>query len=393
LEVESSDWRALIQDPYAQDLAKPCGLEVGGARYDEVCQVSLHGGTSREFRKKSLRVELPEDAPYPGYARKTNLRAEYNDPSFLRNWLGLQLFRRMTGIPTPRARFVKLELNGEYYGLMVEMERIGGKFLREHGRDELQSMYEPDPDRHLFADGASAFVPLPDPALYPLAYQKHTGVEGDYSDLRALIEGALAGDWEESQALGVGQTRRLRELLDVEGFIDYLAVMALLQNHDHVKKNSYLSWQRDARGAWRWEIYPWDLDLTLGCLWDEATQDTLCDSLTLDEDPIRGRIPEGEPLIYPFLPFANLMIHLVAQDPALRSFLGWRVCQMLDDRFWWERLPVYLDAMEVVAREGASEDRRDLNETPQDHAQAVEQLRTFLRKREQFLRQYFACPL
>ena len=74
------------------------------------------------------------------------------------------------------------------YGLMLEVERIDGEFLDARGLDSSQSMYEADSDLEYTIRGISNMVPLPETSLYPLGYDKKTGISDDYTDLIDLIE-------------------------------------------------------------------------------------------------------------------------------------------------------------------------------------------------------------
>ncbi len=393
LELAPEDWDYLHADPYDRTRVKPCRVTVHGTVYDQGCEIRIRGGASRDFPKKSFRIEFPEDAPHPGFTRKINLRAEYNDRTFLRNWLSYQMFARTTRLPTPDVRHVKLYLNGEFYGVFTEIERIASGFLDKRGKNKDSSMYEPDPPRELFVQGVTAFVPLPQEEMYPQVFQKAAGDEGEYGDLHELIEETVWGDVSDSLLSGQVRTARMRERIDIPMLVDYLAGMAVVQNQDHVKKNFYFSWQRGDDGRFRWEFYPWDLELSFGCLWSEEDQNTLCRELVFDGDPLRGKIPSGYPIEFPFEPFASVLIHMVLEDPELRAFFELRVCEMLNSDFWQARLPSYIDGQAARLREAVSQDVRDMNESEQEFDDAVEGLHTYMREREAFLRGRFGCPL
>jgi spore coat protein H len=392
LEIAPEDWRELYANPY-EDLEQPCALVVDGVRYVQGCTVRVRGGTSRDYPKKSLRIKFPRGAAHPGLSRRINLRSEYNDPTYLRTWLGYEVFRRLTDLPTPRTRFVRLSLNGEFYGLFQEVEYVGEDFLEARGLDGGRPMYEADPEVEDFRAGVTAMVPLPEPALYAAGWQQKTGPETGLADLRYLIERVLAQDMANLAPGTWGPTRasNLAEHAHLPRVLDYLAVMAVIQNHDHVKKNFHISRQVGPDGRERWEIYPWDLDLSFGCLWDEANQDTLCDELLVGEDPERGVIPDGYAPLYPFEPYANVLIHVVLRDPALHEHFAQRVCQMLGSSLWSQRLPTYIDAWEQWLAGTVGEDQEDLLEGVQAHRVQVQGLRDFLRGRAAFLRQRYGC--
>jgi len=170
--------------------------------------------------------------------RKINLRAEYNDPTFMRTWLGYETFRRLTRTPVPRADFVDVRINGERYGLMLEVERLGGKFLEDNGRDREAPMYEAQQDWP-----SGALTDLPDDEAWRYVWSKKTGDPDDYSDIQSFVNEAIGADLADSPSLRDTCVDRTSLAMDMEAYVDYLAVMALIQNNDHVTNNFYVSLQ------------------------------------------------------------------------------------------------------------------------------------------------------
>jgi len=384
LRVTPANFARLESNPDA-DIFVPCGLTAGGVAYDRDCMVRLRGGSSRAFPKRSFRIEFPENADHPGFTRKINLRAEYNDDSFLRNYLAHESFRRFTERPAPATRFIRLTLNGREYGLMLEVERIGGRFLERHGRDRDRSMYEADPSGELHTNGATALIPLPDVATYRAAFDQTTGTRTDYSDLIAFIEQAIWPDWIDSASRFPTRTTRIRTVLDVDGYLDYLAVYGVIQSSDHVKKNYYLSLQPDSGGTPRWEFYPWDMDLSFGCLWNVAEDNSICNTLETEFPNDIGGLSEGDMVNYPTELFFNLLIHLVVGDTQLRGRHQDRICAIVRSDFWTRRLPSLIDALEETIRDAVAADPNDRNRNPAEFRAAVQTVRSFHAMRTTFL--------
>lgn len=383
--MAEEDWDALRADPYT-DLFVPCGLSVGDASFDEGCRVRIRGGSSRDFPKKSFRITFPRDAVHPGYGRKINLRAEYNDPSFMRTLLSHEIVRRFTRLPVSRVEPVEVEINGEYYGLMVRIERLGEDFLLYNGR-ELTSLYEADPNRELFAAGGGSLIPLPDDVTYRMAYHKKVGAPFEHTELIQLIE-ALVADYEE------GDSEAVRRLFRLPGLLDHLAVMGLIQNLDHVRKNYYLSPQPEPDepdGRLTWEMYPWDLDLTFGCVYDDAAEDTICDSFRADADHRAGVLhPEVAP-VYPMPGHYNLLLHLVHEDPELSEAFRCRLCAMIQSPFWSDRVPALADALGSALEASIEADQRDLNASQEDWRRALAEVQRFAALRREHLAEVLGC--
>jgi|GEM_PF-2080861 len=358
----------------------PATVQADGVDYGEV-QIRLRGGSSRVFPKASLRVEFPEGADHPGYARKVNLRAEYNDYSYVRTHVAYETFRRLTELPTPRHRYVHVSVNGAFYGLMTEVERIGPAFLTRNGRNPTASTYE-----DVRPSIAASLVPMADEAAYRERYPKATG-DDDYGDLVDFIERDLWTGFNPAVPEDV-DTSGLRDAVHLDDYIEYLAVMALIQSHDHVAKNFYVSRQRKpGTDDIAWEFYPWDVDLTMGCLWDPIADDVLCDSLVVDAPwdlgVIRAWDAEGC--------FCNMAIHQTMSDAELHGRFAARVCELTVDPWWTERVPALIDVLGTVLAPHVDADPNDsLQSLGGWHAYRREVV-DFAQLRAAFLRESFAC--
>ena len=390
LDVAPLDLQRIINFP-EEDIFVPCALAVEGVRYDQGCRVRLRGGTSRGFPKKSFRITFDPGAPHPGINRKINLRAEYNDRTFMRNFLAVQTLRRLTVVPAPSARFVRLTLNGAFYGLMTEVDTVDDDFFEAQGLSPDAPTYEADPPFELSPLGAGALMPLPDPALYPRIYDKKIGDPDDYSDLVDLIEGVIWPDYLSSRA-GGPTAERLSQVVDVAEYLDYLAVMGLLQEQDHIRKNYYLTLQPRPAGPPRWLAVAWDMDLSFGCLWDEMNLNTLCDSHIVDEDPTRGRLPDGIDGGYPAQYFYNQLAHQVLADPVLRGAFDARLCGYISGAYWTSTLPALIDATAAHIRESVEQDANDLNADLSAFDAEVALIHDFVMQRAAFVSSFLGCP-
>lgn len=370
----------------------PCVLEVDGERY-EPCEVRLRGGSSLYLPKLSFRIELDSNDATPGYSDQINLRAEYGDASYLRNLVAMEVFRRLTDLPVSRVRFVSLSFNGEPYGLMAEVERIGGPMLTSWGLDSDRSMYEVDPSTADRLVGGGSMIPLPDDLLES-SYQGKLGAPDDMADLKSLFSDVIWADFEDSPALAdderdvVTVSTRIREAIDVDRYLDFLAVMAAIHSHDHVKKNTYFTWQTDAAGDDRWLFLPWDLDLTFGCVYDG---DVVCDSYVVDEWYDTGRLFPGMKADYPTEDFFNMLVHLVVFDPELRPILKQKVCDVMHSDFWRTGIPTLTEDWAAVIEDAVVADTHDRNANVEEFHAAVAQVSGFPEDRLAFLGEWVGC--
>jgi CotH kinase protein/EF hand len=134
LEFEDKDWEAQLADFHHTDVELPAKLIVDGKKYTNV-GVHFRGLSSfmmvREGHKRSLNIALDfVDPTQRLYGYKTlNLLNSHEDPTFLHTVLYLQIARNY--IPAPKANFVKLAINGESWGLYVNVQQFDKNFLAE----------------------------------------------------------------------------------------------------------------------------------------------------------------------------------------------------------------------------------------------------------------------
>ncbi len=361
--IDNSDWAKIKADPL-ETIKVPIDLEVGGQSYSGT--VRLHGGSSREFPKKSLRIDLDDKAIALG-EEHIILRAEYADKSLLRNWLGYELFSNGTWLPTPKSELVHLRMNGEYYGVMNHVERIGSDFLASRGMGKSGSLYEADPPRAFSVPGGN-MTPLGAIDDYRVVYQHHQG-SILYDDLIDLIEGIL----QESNSTF---EKEIGSRIVVEDVIVYYAMMAIIQNHDHVRKNFYIYSDTEGEDD-RWKFIPWDLDLAFGHLWTEEN-DVLDETISFDADPFVGvKTPSR------FGYYNHLMDRLLTRQQFRDLFLG-MMGYMIDSSFNQEFVDERLDSAVCRATPDILADHRK-RATNAEYLGRVDEVREFVSGRRKLI--------
>ena len=221
----------------------------------------LRGNTSRYAKKKSFTVSFntfTSGAKYYG-VEKLNLNGEHNDPSVIRSKLMWDILRKWK-IPAPRANHVQVYINGNYYGLYINVEHIDEEFaLSRFGNNDgnlFKCLYPADlswlgadPDSYkLFSGGRQ---------VYDLTTNEE---EDDYSDLAAFI-GVLENSPDD---------RLVCDLDTIFNVYDYLKIMAASifcgdwDGYIYNKNNFYL-YHNTATG--KFEYIPYDVDNTFGIDW------------------------------------------------------------------------------------------------------------------------------
>ena len=353
LDVDADELERISDNP-GERIKINGALSIEGNRHP--VKLRLHGGSSRFFPKTSFRFDLKEGATAAGQ-RHLILRAEFADKSLLRNWLGYELFRNGTWLPTPDSEFVHFRINGRYYGVMNHVERIDDDYLTRRDMSRTASLYEADPPLEYILPGGN-LTPIPEQD-YAKVYQWHNG-GANYEDLRDLVEFVLQVPQEASEVV-------LHSEVSVDSYVSYVAMMATIQNHDHIRKNYYL--YRDVQAdESRWQILPWDLDLSLGHLWG-AADDVLDDHFITDADPLVGmkvrarggfynqlidRVLTTETFYTRFLAILEHIHNTVFTEDFIESRLQSALCRMTPDLLADTRKrtsnSTYLDQVETLRR-------------------------------------------
>jgi spore coat protein H len=136
LGIDPDDLAFLEANPRT-DTMVPAQVTVGDRRVP--ARVRFRGSSARARPQKSFRVDLD-----PGWAIEFRdtfaLLAEYDDAGKLADRFALDLHRAM-GLHAPRARYVKLTVNGRRYGVHLDVERVVKEYLGFHGLDPFASIY------------------------------------------------------------------------------------------------------------------------------------------------------------------------------------------------------------------------------------------------------------
>lgn len=141
--------------------------------------------------------------------RRVHLNNSVEDPSYLNELLGGELFRS-AGVPAPRVTHARVILNGRPLGLYVLIEGFTEDFLRGHYHHIGGDLYEPEPGQDI--DGQ----------------MKRNSVEAPTTGRKALkLLGAAAREPEPAQ-----RWQSLQETLDVDRFATFMSLEVMLSHRD-----------------------------------------------------------------------------------------------------------------------------------------------------------------
>ncbi len=221
-----------------------CSLFYDDEFYDNVA-VNLHGQTTAAvFAKRSMDIDLNRGQSFRwkrGEDRVNDfvLLTTAADKAYVRQAMAYETFSN-AGVPTHFAFPVRLQQNGQFFGVFHFVEKGDDNFLSRVGLDPQGALYK-------------VYLPLTN--AYGGVAEKKTRQGEPNDDLAALV----AGISQSGQAL----RQYVFDNIDIPELVNYLATIQLVQNEDCCfYKNYYL--YRDTRGNGEWQMLPWDLDLTFG---------------------------------------------------------------------------------------------------------------------------------
>jgi len=348
------------------DETEPAYLFFNGKFYDGV-ECRVRGQSSRTWPKKHWKFRMPHghklEAPglLENEVDQFNLTSGYAEKTLMRDRLSWETHRD-AGFPASQVFHVRIQQNGQFYGLYTFLEDPDADWLR---RNDLNT-------------GAARYKAFSD--LRPLSpddleiYYEAQGNE-DHVDLAAFIAGIHIPT--------AARRPYLFDNVDIPTTLNYLAVQAVIHNNDHIAKNYYL--YRDTGGTDRWTMHAWDLDLTLGKNFDGTG--AFSDVFWADQDQIPGKpgyISPSHPLfgdtnhrkideVY------NHFIDVMLREPDLRAMYFRRLRTLMDELLVEGR---YEARVAEIAAEIAPEAALDKLQPwgqpgqPQDLATAINVLQT-----------------
>jgi hypothetical protein len=225
LQFENSDWEKELEDFHGTDVDVPATLIVDGKTYRDV-GVHFRGQTSYMMvstgQKRSLNLSLNfvhKDQTLGGY-RTLNLLNAAHDPTFLHNVLFSEIARAY--IPAPKANFARVVINGESWGIYINLQQFNKDFTRDFFNSEKGIRWKvpgPNPQGGLQYFGS-------DPDLYKSTYEIKT--KDKSKSWEALVALSKTLNQEPVKTL----KSALDPMLDIEGVLKFLALDIISANGD-----------------------------------------------------------------------------------------------------------------------------------------------------------------
>jgi subtilisin-like proprotein convertase family protein len=238
------------------------------------------GFTGPFYPKKNYDFELVDslgnqmDTSILGMPKESDwiFKAEYLDPTLLKNSITYEMARRMGGY-APRTRPCEIVLDGEYIGLYILTEKV----KRDKNRVDIAKLSSSDTSgieltggyiiemniNHVAGDWNSPYPPINSatcgaPVEFKHVYPKSEDIQPPQRDyIRAYVEAMenalLAPNFADPDT-------GYRQYLDVDAFIDFLIVNEFSVNYDSYGRSTYLVKEKDTDGGKLKFGPPWDYD-------------------------------------------------------------------------------------------------------------------------------------
>ena len=253
IHFENADWETELSDFHNTDVEVPATLTVDGKEYPNVgihfrgmsSYMMVAAGSKRSF---NLALDLADpDQKLYGY-KTLNLLNSNGDSSMMSSLLYSEIARQF--IPAPKANFVKVVINGESWGVYVNVQQFNKDFLKQNYPSTKGARWKVRGNPG--ADGGLRYVG-DDIQDYRSRYQiKSTDDDKAWKDLIALCKTIDQTPPDQLEAA-------LAPILDVDGVLQFLALDNALVNSDgYWTRSSDYSLYQDESG--KFHIIPHDMN-------------------------------------------------------------------------------------------------------------------------------------
>lgn len=149
IEISEEDWNN-IQENASEEEYELCAVTVDGEKLDNVAirpkgNSSLSSVVSSDSERYSFKIDFDrytDGLSYHGLD-KLNLNNIISDNTYLKEYLSYDMMAYM-GVDAPLTSFVKVSVNGEYFGLYLGVEGIEDAFAQRNYGSDYGNIYKPD---------------------------------------------------------------------------------------------------------------------------------------------------------------------------------------------------------------------------------------------------------
>jgi len=209
------------------------------------------GDVSYSTTKPSIKLDLNEFVSGKKYdgLKKINIDNCLHDPSLMREKLYYDIAHEL-GYSASRTSFVKVTIDGVYYGDYVYIEQVNKQFLKQHFGNKDGNLFKIRGGGHLNLYGNNTQND------YPYSYDLKTNeTQNDWSNLLHLIDKVAntpSSDFKDT----------ISKYLNVESVLNYLALGSYTVYSDNVFSGGNNGYWYYNTATGKFELIPWDIDLS-----------------------------------------------------------------------------------------------------------------------------------
>ena len=348
------DQVAILDDSPCGEVYVPATFSYKGRIWN--IEARYRGASSCGNEKRSFFLRFSKEDRFIDGRRRIILKAEPHDWTMMAEKLSYDLFAQ-TNNPTSLVQYVGLNLNGNFSGVYLDVERPDKPLLERVGRD---------PKGGLFRCGG--FGHWDDPRSAE-EYDRRNGPKSEDDALQEFLKWLNRADNEEFR-------RELPNRLNMKSWIDYYAAL-ILSGRNEVEADDWFLYHD--RTTDLWEVFVWDNNngnFGLGLPWGPPRLNPYVSPLF---QTFHG--------ITPINTYWRMLPSRIFTVPEFRSALGTRLLQLLDTIY----TPAAMNAL-IDSNYNAIED--DLSRDPYvnqiDVAKAPAALKEYVAKRGVYLRERIA---
>jgi len=370
IDFEYTDWESELEAFYGSDVEVPATVIVDSESYSEV-GIHFRGNTSYQRvprgRKRSLNLSfdhVDEDQRLLGY-RTLNLHNGYGDATFLRNVLYLQIANEY--YPAPKANFVRVVINGEDWGIYINVQQFNSDFTREaadsnEARWRIPGSFTSRGGLEYLGDNVAA-------------YQQTYDIKN--KDRQENWDALIELTYVLNRTPADGLVEALEPIFDIDEALRFLAVDNALVNSDgYWSRNSDYSLYLDEDGRFHVTAYDANEAMQQGGGGRGFRFGGGSGGVRLS--PLEGSRDGSKALLYRLL-----------MVPELRaSYLGY-VQDVAENWLSWDRLIPITEGYRTLIGSVVAGDARKLYSTQDFESGAELSLRTFVDSRRAFLLGWF----
>ena len=231
LQFNQSNWWQQLEANYTPEINIPATMTVDGVAYPSV-GVRFRGNTSynwlpnaptQGWEKTGFNLSMDwmvSGQDIQGYDN-LNLNNGFHDPTFLREVMTYYVMRQH-GV-APKANWVRLHLNGTYWGVYINVQQPNKDMFKEWFRSNDGNRYRGFPESGNFQNGRCAYTWLGgNVAQYLSAYRVKQGDGLDLMNMCNVLNNTPSGSLQSI----------LPDVFNVDSFLRYAAVMNVVTQTD-----------------------------------------------------------------------------------------------------------------------------------------------------------------